>query len=251
MRPRAPAGNPVPSGVRAHGSTSHQPTTSSSSSTRPPIHQLSRPTVQQCDQEEEEEYGPEFSVDEFGKYFESEVKDVRRQGLDAAAGAGAGAGAGEQRAEGRASSIGSTTHPIGVSNLNPSEQAIINRPTATATATAARPSQTSNLPAKRPFIRVPSVGGDARRQAIGAALSQSSAAASQQGWSVPMAAGASHGAQGTGGRERERERPSVAAGVGNQEIEELRKQVAQVRFFFFSRAPSLAGWADADGALGG
>jgi hypothetical protein len=190
----------------------------------PPVHQLSRPVVAPPE-EEEEEYGPEFSVDEFGKYFESEVKDVRRQGFDASVsreqvdtvqGNGAVQGMGGGRGMTKSPSLGPT------STRQPNTHASESGNRATITRASPAPGNTNQYqgPPKRPFQRVPSTGGDARRMAImgsqgaGSQSTRPPMMGSQNGTVASQVAGA--------------ERPSIVAGIGNQEIEELRRQVAQV-----------------------
>lgn len=226
LRPRPPGTtNPTPQPAPPRF-IPHQP---NPPSFRPPVHQLSRPAVvPQEEEDEEEEYGgPEFSVDEFGKYFESEVKDVRRQGFDAsvreqgdtAQGNGAVQGMGGGRGMTKSPSLGpqTTRQP----NTHVPESG--NRAPITRASPAPVHTNQYQAPPKRPFQCVPSTGGDARRMAI-----MGSQGAGSQSTRPPGSQNGNMGSQGVGG-----ERPSVVAGIGNQEIEELRRQVAQVRFFRF------------------
>lgn len=169
-------------------------------------------------------------MDEFGRYFESEVTDVRREALDVdRAGTSNGMNVGERNASTRSPSVGTHPHPT-APPPNPASQTR-HHPQPRA------PHQPKPFPnalphaVPRAFTRVPSQGGDARRHAIEAALSQGGAAGSQYG--VPRAGSQLLGGGGGGGGTTNGigrgERPSVGAGVGNAEIEALRRQVAQVR----------------------
>jgi hypothetical protein len=246
-------------------------------------------------EEEEEEYGPEISVDDFGNYFNSEVKDVRRDGLDESilqAGnkekqelgtvnakafgtrvdaAAAASRLGERKLLTRSTSVGTGSGMISSSAAqNRPNPEIHNAPhVSTANRSSLGTGTRSNLgssqlylpgSAGKTFKRVNSDGENARRQAIQSVLSGSASQASRPsssfqgavsyasgGVGVPKAggdvrqvgrfremsdhastaAGAGSVVQGNDVREAE-ERPSISAGIGNQEVEDLKRQLAQV-----------------------
>lgn len=246
-------------------------------------------------EEEEEEYGPEISVDDFGNYFNSEVKDVRRDGLDESilqAGnkekqelgtvnakafgtrvdaAAAASRLGERKLLTRSTSVGTGSGMISSSAAqNRPNPEIHNAPhVSTANRSSLGTGTRSNLgssqlylpgSAGKTFKRVNSDGENARRQAIQSVLSGSASQASRPsssfqgavpyapgGVGVPKAggnvrqvdrfremsdhastaAGVGSVVQGNDVREAE-ERPSISAGIGNQEVDDLKRQLAQV-----------------------
>lgn len=209
------------------------------------------------DDDDEEYGGPEFFADEMGNYFESEVKDVRRQGLDAdVLQRGEGGKAIEavpetegngQRSVSRSTSFG----PASQGGLNASShKPELHNPT-TARSTSLNPqrplpsgSQSLRHPnhVQKPFTRVHSDGENARRLAIQGVFSASqntNQPGSQGSVNVrPLASqvgtGSKSGPQQPVGKPQ---RPSVGAGVTQDDIEALRQQVAQVRRLAFRGDP--------------
>lgn len=245
--------------------------------------------------EEEEEYGPEISVDVYGNYFNSEVKDVRRDGLDESIlqsghkekqelattttegfdtrGDVAMHRLGERKTLTRSTSVGTGSgmlssvarnqpnpetnneHHPAPNMLTANRSAIVNRNRPNLAASQ------HHLPgsAGKPFKRVNSDGENARRQAIQSVLSASGSQTSRpsssfQGVTSQMlGAGLSNvgGDSSQVGRFRNMsdqnsvasavgvpqgnavraggERPSISAGIGNQEVEDLKRQLARVR----------------------
>lgn len=228
MRPRPQHGTPHPS----NRPPVFIPPVSSTHDT-PIVHHLARPTPVPREEDDEAYAGPEFSVDEFGRYFETEVTDVRREALDVR-GAGTrngtdGRDVNERNGLTTSSSMGGT-HPNPLAPPSKPVSQTNHRQPAPPHPPKPFPNALPNAP-KRAFTRVPSQGGDARRHAIEAALSQGGPAGSQVGVGIPRAGSPWLGGGGGGttngiGRV---DRPSFSAGVGNAEIEALRRQVAQVR----------------------
>lgn len=232
--------------------------------TSPAIHQLPRaaappvPPAAAAQEVDDEEYGgPEFFADEIGHYFESEVKDVRRQGLDAdvlqrgegakgieAVPETAGNGQGSfsrSKSFGPASegAINASSHKADPPNPSSARHTSMNpqRPPPPGSPSLRHPNH-----AQKPFTRVHSDGENARRLAIQGVFSASqntNQPGSQGSVNVrPLASqvgtGSKSGPQQPVGKPQ---RPSVGAGVTQDDIEALRQQVAQVRRLAFRGDP--------------
>ncbi|KAJ9110796.1 hypothetical protein QFC20_002837 [Naganishia adeliensis] len=190
------------------------------------------------DDDDDEEYGgPEFFADEIGNYFESEVKDVRRQGLDAdvlqrgEAGNGQGSFS-RSKSFGPASqgAINASSHKADPPNPSSARHTSMNpqRPPPPGSPSLRHPNH-----AQKPFTRVHSDGENAPRVAIQGVFSASqntNQPGSQGSVNVrPLASqvdtGSKCGPQQPVGKPQ---RPSVGAGVTQDDIEALRQQVAQM-----------------------
>jgi hypothetical protein len=191
-----------------------------------------------------------------GNYFQSEVKDVRRQGLDADVLQQGEGGKGIEavtettgngpRSFSRSTSFGpasqaaqanSSSRPAEPPNQAVARSASLNpqRPPPTGSQSLRHPNHV-----QKPFTRVHSDGENARRAAIQGVFSasQNASGANQSGsqGSVVRTMGSQ---VGTGNKilpqqplvngKSALQRPSVVAGVTQDDIEALRQQVAQVR----------------------
>ncbi|KAJ9114115.1 hypothetical protein QFC20_001631 [Naganishia adeliensis] len=180
------------------------------------------------DDDDEEYGGPEFFADEIGNYFESEVKDVRRQGLDAdvlqrgegakgieAVSETAGNGQGSfprYTSFGPASqgSINASSHKADPPNPSSARDTSINASTSTASRLPIPPSSKSRPKALHPRPQ--------RRRKC-APISD------PRDPSMFVGTGSKSGPQQPVGKPQ---RPSVSAGVTQDDIEALRQQVAQM-----------------------
>lgn len=263
MRPRPP-----------HAPTNHQnvrPPVAGVQSrhTSPAIQQLPRaaappvPPAAAPQEDDDGEYsGPEFFADEMGNYFQSEVKDVRRQGLDADVlqqGQGAQgteavteASGNGQRSFSRSTSFGpasqaarpnGSSRPADAPNPMTARSTSMNpqRPPPTGSQSLRHPNHV-----QKPFTRVHSDGENARRAAIQGVFSasQNGTGANQPGsqGSVVRSMGSQVGAgnknlpqQSLVNGKSAPQRPSAVAGVTQDDIEALRQQVAQVRLILYDK----------------
>ncbi|KAJ9113982.1 hypothetical protein QFC22_005800 [Naganishia vaughanmartiniae] len=231
--------------------------------------------------EEEEEYGPEISVDDFGNYFNSEVKDVRRDGLDESIlqvgnkekqelatttggldtrGDTAVNRLGERKTLTRSTSVGTGSAMISSSAQNRPNPDTGNGYHPTSNMSRTNHSVTGNGNRGIPEAsqsRTSAGHENARRQAIQRVLSASGSQTSRPSSSfqaaapyVPGAGPQKGGDPQQSGRSREmsdhnsfggagravqsnavrlaEERPSTSAGIGNEEVEVLKRQLAQL-----------------------
>ncbi|KAJ9110554.1 hypothetical protein QFC20_002883 [Naganishia adeliensis] len=171
------------------------------------------------DDDDEEYGGPEFFADEIGNYFESEVKDVRRQGLDAdVLQRGEGAKGIEAVSETAGNGQGSFSR---YTSFGPASQGSINA----SSHKADPPNPSSARDTSINPQRQPPPGSQSLRHPNHAQKPFTRGSVNVRQLASQVGTGSKSGPQQPVGKPQ---RPSVSAGVTQDDIEALRQQVAQM-----------------------